>query len=163
MMIGCSVYPPVVNATDKIRPYSYLKVVKSNEVNKFGNPIMVLSMYENGIHSGDLKTVIGRANTQYLDRNIPGNHSPLPDGKYSVDRNWVYSSTYEIGEKFLPIYPLFNTRRSEFGFHIDPSYEKSLKEDGTAGCIGIITIEDRDKLFNFIAKTQPRYLEVNIK
>lgn len=163
LLISCSVYPPMGNATDKIKPYSYLTVEKSNEVNKFGNPIFKVSIYENGVNKGNFKTVIGRSDTQNLNRSIPGNQSPLPNGQYSIDRNWVYSPTYEIGEKFWPIYPLFNTRRSDFGFHLDPSFEKDKKEDGTAGCIGMLSVEDRDKLFDFIARTQPRYLEVNIK
>lgn len=163
LLISCSAYPPTGNTTEEIRPYSYLRVVKSNEVNKFGNPLFILSVYENGVHKSDFKTVIGRAYTQNLNRNIPGNHSPLPNGKYSIDTNWVYSPTYEIGQKFWPIEPNFSTRRSEFGFHLDPSFERDPKEDGTAGCIGLITVQDRENLFNFIKTTKPRYLEVSIK
>lgn len=167
-LLGCSTYPPAGNAdivvtSHKIRPYSYLKVVKSDEVNKFKNPIYILSMYRNGTHEGDLKTVIGRTYSQNLDRNIPGNKSPLPDGKYTIEHRWYYSDIPEAGEQFWPIEPNFQTRRSAFGFHLDPSFEKDPKEDGTDGCIGLMNVQDRSTLFNFIQTTKPRYLEVSIK
>ena len=170
LLISCSVYPPngnstniVIDNTHEIRPYSYLRVVKSNEVNKFGNPIFILSMYENGEHKGDLRTVIGRTYSQNLDRNIPGNRSPLPNGQYTIDNRWYYSDIPEAGEQFWPIEPNFYTRRSAFGFHLDPSFEKNPKEDGTDGCIGLTNVQDRSTLFNFIKTTKPRYLEVTIK
>ena len=169
LLISCSVYPPNGNSTNivdnahEIRPYSYLRVVKSNEVNKFGNPIFILSMYENGKHKGDLRTVIGRTYSQNLDRNIPGNRSPLPNGQYTIDNRWYYSDIPEAGEQFWPIEPNFYTRRSAFGFHLDPSFEKNPKEDGTDGCIGLTNVQDRSTLFNFIKTTKPRYLEVTIK
>jgi hypothetical protein len=162
-LLGCASYPPRGITTEEIRPYSYLRVVKSDEVNKFGNPIFILSMYANGEHKGDLKTVIGRAYSQNRDRNIPGNKSPLPNGKYTVDNRWYYSDIPEAGEQFWPIEPTFYTRRSAFGFHLDPSFEKDPKEDGTDGCIGLMNVKDRSTLFNFIQTTKPRYLEVSIK
>jgi hypothetical protein len=171
LLISCSVYPPngnstniVIDNTHEIRPYSYLRVVRSNEVNKFGNPIFILSMYENGEHKGDLRTVIGRSYSQNLDRRIPGNKSPLPNGQYSIDSRWYYSDIPEAGEQFWPIEPKnFNTIRSAFGFHLDPSFEKNPKDDGTDGCIGLITVQDRATLFNFIQTSKPRYLEVSIE
>ena len=163
LLFGCSAYPPKGVATEVVRQYSYLRVERSTEVNKFGNPIFILSMYENGEHKGDLKTVIGRSYSQNLDRNIPGNRSPLPNGQYTIDNRWYYSDIPEAGEQFWPIEPNFQTRRSAFGFHLDPSFEKNPKEDGTDGCIGLTNVQDRATLFNFIKITKPRYLEVNIK
>jgi hypothetical protein len=158
---ACASAPTKISAAPVQTP-SFLRAVGTGESNRFGNPLIRVEMYAEGQLQGSVLAVSGRAHTQNRNRHIAGTEAPLPDGLYTVD-NQVYPSTNpQTAGQFLPIWPQFPTGRTELGFHLDPSYNIDPKEDGTQGCIGFTTAADRAKLFGWISKHKPRYLEVNL-
>ena len=147
-------------------PFSgnYLKLVRdaSKGTNNVGNPIYTLEAYVNGQKLQTFDVVSGTKNSQGFDRNQGDNAAPLPDGLYSVSGQIIPGSASEVGKTFIGIFPKFETRRNSLGIHLDPSFNKTNGYDGTAGCIGMATPEDRDAINDFVTKYQPRNLSVNI-
>lgn len=142
---------------------SYLRLVRdpNRQTNAIGNPIYVLEAYVNGQRYRTFNAVSGTATTQLADRNLGNNFAPLPDGLYAVGE--VGAGTLpEVGRTFISIVPKFETGRVELGIHLDRSFNKSNGYDGTAGCIGITNIADRDAVNEFVNKYRPRNLLVKI-
>lgn len=143
---------------------SYMALTPSGTSNKIGNPLYKLTIYDaNGQEIVSFNTVSGRVHTQSLNRHKSGNHSPLPDGEYSVSLTIVPGTISEVGDRFLPIEPKFSTGRKYLGIHYDPSYEKSNGEDGTSGCIALKNRAELDQLFGYIRTYKPRLLVVDIQ
>jgi hypothetical protein len=142
-----------------------LKFVKNTGLgtNKLGNPIYSLELYRNGKLEKSFISVSGRAKTQNRNRNLSGSEAPLPDGVYSVSNRLTNGFLFEVGGKFLPIYPRFSTSRTALGIHYDPSFDRNNGEDGTSGCIGLTTTADRDLVQNFVLKYKPKTLIVEIQ
>lgn len=138
--------------------------------NKYNNPIYPMYLCVGGKEVKSYQIVTGRNFTQQRNRNQSGTQSPLPNGKYRVGTALTPGLLVEVGkveglgvrQPFLPISPLFNTGRSALGFHVDPSYNKDPKEDGTSGCIGLITSADFKSLWADIKNYQIRDLQVAI-
>jgi hypothetical protein len=57
---------------------------------------------------------------------------------------------------------MFSTGRSALGFHVDPSYNKDPKEDGTSGCIGLTNAADFRSFWSDVQRYQIRDLQVAI-
>ncbi len=143
---------------------NYLRLVKysNNGTNDIGNPIYTLEIYIDGELDRRFNAVSGTATSQKADRNLGNNHAPLPDGLYDVN-NWITPGTLrEVDRTFIGIVPKFKTNRNDLGIHLDPSFNKRNGYDGTSGCIGLTTAEDRDALNNFVLKYRPRNLVVKI-
>jgi hypothetical protein len=143
---------------------NYLRLVKdpNRSTNSMGNPIYTLETYIDRELDRRFKVVSGTARTQQADRNIGDNYAPLPDGMYEVS-NWItLSDIPEVDRTFISITPKFQTSRTELGIHRDPSFNKPNGYDGTAGCIGMTTDEDRDAINNFVTKYRPNKLLVKI-
>ena len=138
--------------------------------NKYGNPIYILHLCVGGKEQKSYEIVTGRSFTQQKNRNQSGTHSPLPNGKYRMSSGLTQGTLVEVGkvsglnvsQPFLPISPMFGTGRSALGFHVDPSYNKDPKEDGTSGCIGLTTSADFKSLWSDINQYQIRDLQVAI-
>lgn len=144
-----------------VASYPHMTMTSTGQRNRFGNPIYRVSMYGNGGQLiGTVNAVSGRASTQGLDRNVPNREAPLPNGKYSVSTQVVPGTEPEVGGLFLPITPLFSTGRTALGFHVDPSYNRDAREDGTAGCVGTTTKQERDFLFSYVRNHHPHYFLV---
>lgn len=141
---------------------SFLVMSPTNQVNRFNNPIYKLEFISGNKLIGTFYAVTGRATTQSADRNVSGTRAPLPNGRYKVAAHTIPGAVKEVGGRFLPITPMFQTGRTHLGFHYDPSFDKDPKEDGTDGCIGLISPEDRDRLFKLVSEYKPSYLEVNL-
>ena len=141
---------------------AYLLLVPANIHNRFGNPIYRLEMYVGDRLVDSVSAVSGRAKTQLADRNKPGTESPLPNGKYWIARSPIPSNQHEVGGKFLAIEPTFPTKRKDLGIHVDPSFNRDPKEDGTQGCIGTTTVLERDMVYNFVINYRPTHLDVKI-
>jgi hypothetical protein len=153
-------------ATVSRAPFSgnYLRLVRDLDkgTNDLGNPIYTLEIYIDGELERKFNAVSGTKRSQKTDRNIGNNNAPLPDGLYDVN-NWItMSDIREVDRTFVGIRPKFKTNRNDLGIHLDPSFNKRNGYDGTSGCIGLTTPEDRDALNNFIIKHHPRNLIVNI-
>jgi L,D-transpeptidase catalytic domain len=149
---------------------NHLFLGNGNAKNKYGNPIYSLHLCVGGREIRNYEIVTGRNFTQTKNRNQSGTHSPLPNGKYRMSNNLTQGMVAEVGrvdglsvsQPFLPISPLFNTGRSALGFHVDPSYNRDPKEDGTSGCIGLTTTGDFKALWADIKRYQIRDLQVAI-
>lgn len=143
---------------------NYLRLVRdpNKGTNSVGNPIYTLETYINGELDRRFSAVSGTARSQQADRHIGDNYAPLPDGMYEVS-NWIaLSNIREVDRTFISITPKFQTSRDELGIHLDPSFNKPNGYDGTAGCIGLTTDEDRDAINNFVTKYRPNKLLVKI-
>jgi hypothetical protein len=138
--------------------------------NKYGNPIYILHLCAGGREEKSYKIITGRSFTQQKNRNQSGTHSPLPNGKYRISSGLTQGMMVEVGrvnglsvsQPFLPISPMFSTGRSALGIHVDPSYNKDPKEDGTSGCIGLTNPADFKALWSDINQYQIRDLQVAI-
>ena len=138
--------------------------------NKYGNPIYLLYLCVNGKERRSFEIVAGRNFTQQRNRDRSGTQSPLPNGKYRVGNALTPGLLVEVGkveglgvrQPFLPISPLFSTGRSALGFHVDPSYNKDPKEDGTSGCIGLTNPADFKSRWSNIQQYQIKELQVAI-
>ncbi|BAY82366.1 hypothetical protein NIES267_18450 [Calothrix parasitica NIES-267] len=141
---------------------NFMTLIPTGQTNTQNNPLYRLSLYADGKLVHSFVSVSGRSITQDRNRHQSGTEAPLPDGKYTVATSAIPGSIAEAGDRFLPIQPKFQTGRSALGFHVDPSFERSNGEDGTAGCIGLTNREDLDKLLNFVATHKPKFLDVKI-
>ena len=138
--------------------------------NKYGNPIYLLHLCVGGQERRSFEIVTGRNFTQLKNRNQSGTHSPLPNGKYRVSTALTPGTLAEVGrvdglgvrQPFLPISPMFSTGRSALGIHVDPSFNRDPKEDGTSGCIGLTNPADFKSLWSNIQHYQIRDLQVAI-
>jgi hypothetical protein len=143
---------------------NYLRLVRDPHrgTNSLGNPIYTLETYINGQLDRRFKAVSGTARSQQADRHIGDNHAPLPDGMYAVSHWITLSNIQEVDRTFISITPKFQTNRTELGIHLDPSFDRPNGYDGTSGCIGMTTDEDRDAINNFVTKYRPNKLLVKI-
>jgi hypothetical protein len=144
---------------------NYFRLVRdpNKSTNDIGNPIYILEAYVRGEKYQTFNSVSGTVRSQNLNRNVGENSAPLPDGKYSVSNQIVPGTIYEVGKTFVAIYPLFKTARVDLGIHLDRSFNRQNGFDGTAGCIGIATVAERDAFNEFVAKYRPRSLFVKIE
>ncbi len=162
---------PKSNSTRRIAAVSppplsgnYLRLVRDprNRTNDLGNPIHTLEIYRNGIIYQRFSATSGTVNSQNRDRSIPDISAPIQDGLYKVSGQVVPGTIAEVGKTFIAVFPRFETRRTDLGIHVDPSFNKRNGFDGTAGCIALTTLADRDLVNEFVLKYQPRNLFVDI-
>ena len=144
---------------------NYLRLVRdpSRGTNDVGNPLYMLEAYVRGEKYQTFNAVSGTARSQNFNRNRGNNSAPLPDGSYNVSSQIVAGTQYEVGKTFIGIYPAFQTARTDLGIHLDRSFNQQNGFDGTAGCIGIATVAERDAINEFVAKYRPRNLFVKIE
>jgi hypothetical protein len=143
---------------------NYLRLVRdpNKGTNAVGNPIYTLEAYVDGQRYQTFDVVSGTATTQTIDRHQGNNAAPLPDGLYDVSNHITPGLLPEVGKTFIGIYPKFETGRNDLGIHLDRSFNKTNGYDGTAGCIGMTTPDDRDAINKFVTKYHPNNLFVSI-
>jgi hypothetical protein len=137
---------------------TYVALVSTSEVNKLQNPILNLILYVNNQEIGRYKCTSARA---FL-RDSRKTNNVIPDGQYTIASNTTKGTVPEVGGLFLPITPNFKTNRSALGIHFDPSFNKNNGEDGTHGCIGLITASDRDLVQKQILENKIKILIVDL-
>jgi hypothetical protein len=144
---------------------NYLRLVRdpNKGTNDVGNPLYTLEAYVRGEKYQTFNAVSGTARSQNLNRYRGENSAPLPDGLYSVSSQITAGQAYEVGRTFIGIQPKFQTGRTDLGIHLDRSFNQPNGFDGTAGCIGIATVAERDAINEFVAKYRPRNLFVKIE
>ena len=144
---------------------NYLRLVRdpAKGTNDMGNPLYTLEAYVRGERYQTFTAVSGTARSQNLNRNRGNNSAPLPDGSYDVSSQISPGQLYEVGRTFVAIYPKFSTSRTDLGIHLDRSFNQPNGFDGTAGCIGIATVAERDAINEFVARYHPRSLFVKIE
>lgn len=136
---------------------------RAGRFNNISNPLYTLKAYKNGRLIYTFDAVAGRWNTQTRNRHRSGTEAPLPDGNYQVAGRSVPGTIAEVGGKFLPVYPLFQTGRTALGIHYDPSYNQLNGEDGTSGCIGLTNRADFEQILRFIEFNRPKTLIVDLQ
>lgn len=141
--------PPLSNT-----PFLVLKR-SSQTIKTTKDPIWTLQLIsKDGIVLDSLPAVTGRASRQTVNRHIAGTKAPLPTGTYRIDRAGIERGPFsdpELGKGYwVPITPLFNTGRSDLGFHVDPSWGKLNGESGTSGCVGLENVDATVKLVTWI-------------
>jgi hypothetical protein len=144
---------------------NYLRLVRdpNRGTNDVGNPLYTLEAYVRGERYQTFTAVSGTARSQNFNRNRGSNSAPLPDGLYNVSNQITSGQAYEVGRTFIGIYPAFQTGRTDLGIHLDRSFNQQNGYDGTAGCIGIATVAERDAINEFVSKYHPRNLFVKIE
>lgn len=158
-----SVVSPNSNRPKTIRSENYMTLTPTGRKNRLGNPLYQLRLYVQGEFLASFDTVTGRAYTQNRNRHQAETEAPLPDGIYQVSHLVIPGTHPEVGDRFLPIEPLFPTGRTELGLHYDPSFEKDNGEDGTSGCIALTNRQELDHVLDYISQYKPHYLEVKIQ
>ena len=143
----------------------YLVMVKTSQlVDKTNDPIWRVELVVNGKVVDYVEALSGRSYRQTANRDTSGNKSPLPMGRYSIDRQGISRAPFddpELGRGYwIPISPLFSTGRSSLGIHQDPSWGKTNGESGTSGCVGLRSPEDTAKVADWVAKYDIRTLIV---
>lgn len=135
---------------------AYLVLAKSEEtIKNTKDPIWRLTLMS-AEHTPleTLPSVTGRAYRQTNDRNQSGTKAPLPKGVYRVERMGIEAGPFadtELGRGFwIPITPLFATKRADLGIHQDPSWGKPNGESGTSGCVGLQSAEATIKVVSWI-------------
>lgn len=153
------------NAASKesVEQGNFMTLTPTVQTNTLGNPLYQLKLYANGQLLRVYTTVSGRASTQNRNRHRAGTEAPLPDGLYKVAQSDIPGTNPEVGRRFLPIQPLFQTGRTELGIHYDPSFEQRNGEDGTSGCIAVTNKSELDDLLNYVRIYRPKYLKVKIQ
>jgi hypothetical protein len=144
---------------------NYLRLVRdpNRGTNDVGNPLYTLEAYVRGEKYQTFTAVSGTARSQNFNRNRGANSAPLPDGLYNISNQISSGQAYEVGRTFIGIYPSFQTGRTDLGIHLDRSFNQANGFDGTAGCIGIATVAERDAINEFVSKYHPRNLFVKIE
>lgn len=145
---------------------SFIRVVRTNDfVEPTQDPIWRVELILDNHVIDSIEAIIGRSYRQAANRHISGNESPLPQGRYSIDRQGIVKERFsnpELGSGYwIPINPLFSTDRSALGVHQDPSWGKTNGESGTSGCIGFKHAEDTTKLVDWIRKHNLRDIIVS--
>ena len=153
---------PSIQFTDQTPPLPplsstpFLVLKKSSQtIKSTKDPVWTLQLIsKDGTVLDSLQAVTGRASRQTANRHVAGTKAPLPIGEYRIDRTGIERGPFgdpELGRGYwVPITPLFNTGRSDLGFHVDPSWGKLNGESGTSGCIGLQSVDATVKLVTWI-------------
>jgi len=153
---------PSIQFTDQPPPLPplsstpFLVLKKSSQtIKSTKDPVWTLQLIsKDGTVLDSLQAVTGRASRQTANRHVAGTKAPLPIGEYRIDRTGIERGPFgdpELGRGYwVPITPLFNTGRSDLGFHVDPSWGKLNGESGTSGCIGLQSVDATVKLVTWI-------------
>jgi GH24 family phage-related lysozyme (muramidase) len=94
--------------------------------------------------------------------NVPGSMRPLPAGKWKIGLiefaggkdNYEADWSEAIGPVWVGLEPMFKTRRSAIGIHIDGNAY------GTAGCLGARSMADLKGIVAALRKYNPKILDV---
>jgi lysozyme len=94
--------------------------------------------------------------------NVPGSMRPLPAGKWKIGSiefaggkdNYEADWSEAIGPVWVGLEPMFKTRRSAIGIHIDGNAY------GTAGCLGARNMTDLKGIVAALRKYNPKILDV---
>lgn len=164
---GSGAKPPV--SGKKIPPYLLLTRTKKRDSR--GLELLRLQRVKDGVPMGELLVVSGAPGRQSFRTgrlSRAGSLEPLPEGLWSVDNiAWAggrdnYSASWGegLGPASVPLRYLApgTTERSAIEIHYDANHGYS---PGTAGCIGVRSIDDLKVLIGWLRADDPRQLFVN--
>lgn len=142
----------------------YLKLQRTGQVEDRGCEVLLLTLEGTG---KAWYCCSGQPHAQVFQQggssNHPGSMMPLPAGEYSVGNIAFpeghfndYSSSHGegLGPVWIPVEPKFATARGSFGIHLDAGAY------GTAGCIGLRSLDDVKALVAALREHDPKRLVV---
>jgi lysozyme len=163
---------------------NYLKLTKTNRKDEYGCFILKMEYYKDSrlIDSLDVCSGIPSQQSQQNSfktalKSIPLSGQPLPEGKWYIeDIKWAGEKDDYSGKSVFPgasngIGPVStpltykepnSTERSAIEIHIDWNRREGFP--GTAGCVGIHTIDDYKRFVSWLRETDPRdfYVDWNL-
>lgn len=166
MLFYCGGYTHSVEANEIQAGNSWhLRLIETNEsLPNAGNKLLMLQLLNNGIEIEKISAVSGTLQGNYSERHIKNSGAMLPVGKYKININNSIMAKFndpELGNGWwIPIIPMFKTKRYGLGIHQDPSWDKVNGESGTHGCIGLDSVEATKKLYNWVKQYNIVLLEV---
>ena len=153
----------------KVRPY--LMLTRTGKVDARGLELLRLQKFVDGIPMAELSVVSGAPGRQNFRRGVDskaGSLEPLPEGRWIVDDiawkagadNYRASWGAGLGPASVPLRydGPGETQRSAIEIHYDENHGTS---PGTAGCIGIRSIQDLQRLVVMLRAHDPRLLYVD--
>lgn len=153
---------------------NYLKLTKTNQKDEYGCFILKMAYYKDGKLKDSLDVCSGAPGRQFFNigtKSIPRTLEPLPEGKWFMNNiRWAggisnkdnyWGRTFPVkGNGVGPVTvrldykePNF-TRRSAIEIHIDWNRRKG--SPGTAGCVGVYSINDYQRFVGWLRETDPR-------
>lgn len=152
---------------------NYLKLTKSNKKDEHGCFVLKMEYFKDGTLKESLNVCSGVSSAQVFKtgpNSVPKSLQPLPEGKWRIENiKWAgglahkddYSGKFVfpdagVGPVSTPLTYLSpnSTRRSAIEIHIDWNRRKG--SPGTAGCVGVYTIADYQRLVRWLRETDPR-------
>jgi lysozyme len=159
---------------DPVPGKNYLLLTKTNQKDTTGCFKLKLEYIKDGLAKDSLVVVSGTPKRQFFRTGKDsrrGSFEPLPEGKWTIhspimwkggsdvyDRNKVWETGIGPVKILLDYVPVDGTRRGNIEIHLD--WNKSTNP-GTAGCIGVNTISDFQRLVGWLRETDPRELYVD--
>lgn len=128
-----------------------------------------LKMLRLGFAGAFISVCSGQAASQALRRaevSRAGSNEPIPQGRWTIgDIEWAagkdnYNASWNagLGPVWIGLEYQGRTARSAIGIHLD--YNMDIAP-GTAGCIGVQSVNDMKKLVSWLRQTDPRLLIVD--
>jgi GH24 family phage-related lysozyme (muramidase) len=161
-----------LSATNTASPQSYLRLIRTNQRSSAGLNLLELSYHQQVSNVGAIKVVSGAPGHQFFRTGAAskaGSLEPLPEGQWYVhDIIWSNGKDNYSAEPFGPgLGPVSTplsyegpgeTERGDIEIHIDANRELS---PGTAGCIGVLNVDDYRTLVSWLRRSDPRQLYVD--
>jgi lysozyme len=165
-------YIPAVSSDNKTPKYSYLKLTKTNRLDKYGCYMLNLEYYKDEKVCGCISVCSGRSNRQEFRKGRESrsrSNEPLPEGLWRIgDIKWAGGKDNYYGDVWnnglgpakirLQYQGPDRTERSAIEIHIDWNRGRA---PGTAGCVGVRNIADFKRLVAWLRDTDPRDLYVD--
>ena len=151
---------------------NHLRLTRTGDVDRRGLELLRLEFVVDRIPMEELLVVSGAPGRQGFRRgqdSRAGSLEPLPEGRYRVgDIEWkggkdVYAGSWGagLGPVWVGIeYESGTTARSALGIHLD---ENQGSSPGTAGCVGIRSMDELKRLVSLLRKHDPKLLFVDWK
>ena len=152
---------------------SYLRLVKTAARDKHNCVILNLQYFKNGILQDSINCCSGARGRQTFRTGADsesGSFEPLPEGKWHLsDLLWADGKDNYRGAIHMaglgPVTVLLDyvapgkTRRRNIEIHID--WNREAGSPGTAGCVGLYSVENYQKLVSWLRDSDPRDLYVD--
>lgn len=152
---------------------NHLRLTRTGGVDRRGLELLRLEFVVDRIPMDELLVVSGAPGRQGFRRgqdSRAGSLEPLPEGQYRVgDIEWKGGTDVYAGSWGAGLGPVWvgieyeapgNTERSALGIHLD---ENQGSSPGTAGCVGIRSMDELKRLVSLLRKHDPTLLFVDWK
>lgn len=167
--------PAPISTAPGVSGKTYLRLTKTDRRDQNGLCILMLDYIKNGTVNGSLQVCSGAASAQRFRtgaKSRAGSMEPLPEGRWKINDIAWYQNMKDVygpgvfesglGPVSTPIdyFGPGSTERGAIEIHID--WNKT-GAPGTAGCIGINTVNDYKTLVRWLRDSDPKDLYVDWK